>query len=233
MTSILELSNIHTYYGESHILQGVDLHIESGQIVCLLGRNGAGKTTTIRSIIGFTPPREGCVRIKGEDVTHQTPERIARRGVGLVPQAGGVFPTLTVRENLLFAARQQSGGWTLSRIFQRIPQIEQRQHHLGGQLSGGERQLVAISRALMTNPDLLMMDEPTEGLSPLLVHEIENILVELKGLGHSILLVEERISVALRVADRNYVMNKGQIVAEATPEQLEHDETIKSKFLGV
>lgn len=233
MTALLELSNVHTFYGESHVLQGVDLKIESGQIVCLLGRNGAGKTTTIRSIIGFTPPREGHVHLRGEDITRRTPEAIARRGVGLVPQAGGVFPTLTVRENLLLAARPQTGGWNLSKIFHRIPQVEHRQHHLGGQLSGGERQLVSISRALMMNPDLLMMDEPTEGLSPLLVQEIEKILLELKELGHSILLVEERISVALHVADKNYVMNKGQIVAEATRDQLERDDTIKSKFLGM
>jgi branched-chain amino acid transport system ATP-binding protein len=231
--TLLELEDIHSYYGDSHVLQGVNLRVEPKQVVCLLGRNGAGKTTTLRSIIGFTPPREGRVLLRGENIARLSPEKIARRGVSLVPQAGGVFPTLTVRENLLFAARPQAAGWTLEKIFARLPQLQARQHQRGAQLSGGERQMVAIGRALLTNSDFLMMDEPTEGLSPLLVREIETILLELKELGHSILLVEEKLPLALHLADRIFVMNKGRIVYECTPSELASNEAIKSKYLGV
>jgi branched-chain amino acid transport system ATP-binding protein len=231
--TLLELEDIHSYYGDSHVLQGVNLRVEPKQVVCLLGRNGAGKTTTLRSIIGFTPPREGRVLLRGENIARLSPEKIARRGVSLVPQAGGVFPTLTVRENLLFAARPQAAGWTIEKIFARLPQLQARQHQRGAQLSGGERQMVAIGRALLTNSDFLMMDEPTEGLSPLLVREIETILLELKELGHSILLVEEKLPLALHLADRIFVMNKGRIVYECTPSELASNEAIKSKYLGV
>lgn len=231
--SLLELQGVHTYYGESHILQGVDLTLESNQLVCLLGRNGAGKTTTLRSIIGFTPPREGRVSFRGENITRLAPEKIARRGMSLVPQAGGVFPTLTVRENLLFAARVKPGGWTLDRVFARLPLLQSRQTRLGGRLSGGERQMVAIGRALLTNSEFLMLDEPTEGLAPLLVHDIESILLELKQAGHSILLVEEKLPLALRVADRIFVMNNGIIVHECTPTELAANEAVKTRYLGV
>jgi branched-chain amino acid transport system ATP-binding protein len=231
--TLLELEDVHSYYGDSHVLQGVNLRVEPKQVVCLLGRNGAGKTTTLRSIIGFTPPREGRVLLRGENIARLSPEKIARRGVSLVPQAGGVFPTLTVRENLLFATRPQAAGWTLEKIFARLPQLQARQHQRGAQLSGGERQLVAIGRALLTNSDFLMMDEPTEGLSPLLVREIETILLELKELGHSILLVEEKLPLALHLADRIFVMNKGKVVYECTPSELASNEAIKSKYLGV
>ncbi len=231
--TLIELENVHSYYGDSHILQGVNLRVEPKQLVCLLGRNGAGKTTTLRSIIGFTPPREGRVLWRGENIARLSPETIARRGITLVPQAGGVFPTLTVRENLLFAARPKISGWTLEKIFARMPPLQSRQHQRGAQLSGGERQMVAIGRALLTNSDFLMMDEPTEGLSPLLVREIETILLELKELGHSILLVEEKLPLALHIADRIFVMNKGRIVYECTPSELASNEAIKSKYLGV
>lgn len=231
--NLLDLEGVHTFYGDSHILQGVDLRVESNQVVCLLGRNGAGKTTTLRSIIGFTPPREGRVLFRGEDIARLAPEKIARRGISLVPQAGGVFPTLTVRENLLFAARAKPGGWTLDQVFARMPQLLARLQQRGGQLSGGERQMVAIGRALLTNSDLLMLDEPTEGLAPILVHEIESILLEVRKLGHSVLLVEEKLPLALRVADRIFVMNNGRIVYECTPAELDNQQAIKSKYLGV
>lgn len=231
--SLLELQGVHTFYGDSHILQGVDLRVEPKQVACLLGRNGAGKTTTLRSIIGFTPPRKGSVVFRGENIARLAPEKIARRGISLVPQAGGVFPTLTVRENLMFAAREDSGGWSLERVFARMPQLRARQQQRGAQLSGGERQMVAIGRALLMNSDLMLLDEPTEGLAPLLVREIENILLELKELGHSILLVEENLASALRVADHICVMNNGRIVYEGTPAELANNEAVKSKYLGL
>lgn len=230
---LLQLEEIHTYYGDSHILQGVNLVVDPKKVVCLLGRNGAGKTTTLRSILGFTPPREGRVLLRGENITRLVPEKIAQRGISFVPQAGGVFPTLTVRENLMFAARTTTGGWTLDRVFARMPQLLARQHQRGAQLSGGERQMVAIGRALLTNLDFLMLDEPTEGLAPLLVREIESILLELKELGHTILLVEQNLPLALQVADYIFVMNKGRIVYEGTPLELASNKAVKSRYLGV
>ncbi len=231
--ALLELENLQTFYGESHILQGVNLRVEAGQVVCLLGRNGAGKTTTLNSIMGFAPPRAGRVLLRGQDIARDAPEKIARRGVSIVPQAGGVFPTLTVRENLLFAAQPRKDGWTLEKIFARMPALRARENSRGGQLSGGERQMVAIGRALLTNSEFIMMDEPTEGLSPLLVREIETILSELKAAGQAILLVEENFSMALHVADYLYVMNKGRIVFDGAPSALAGDEEVRARYLGL
>lgn len=232
---VLELRDIHTYYGDSYILQGVSLRVEAGQVISLLGRNGAGKTTTINTIVGFVPPRHGQVLFKGKDVTHLPSHATAAMGMGLVPQGRRLFPDLTVRQNIILAARSSNGHsrWTLDRIYELFPALKARERHRAGQLSGGEQQMAAIARALMTNPELLLMDEPSEGLAPLLVREIGRVLMELKEEGLSILLVEQNLPLATRVADRVYVMNKGQIVFEGSPADLQADERVKTQYLGV
>jgi branched-chain amino acid transport system ATP-binding protein len=231
---MLQVNDIHTFYGESYILQGVSLQVAAGQVVCLLGRNGAGKTTTIRSIIGFTTPRSGSIVFHDRDITRLSSDRIARQGIGLVPQGRRIFPDLTVRENLMLAARKKEGGlWDLSTLYQQMPRLREREHHRGDQLSGGEQQMVAIGRALMSNPDLLLMDEPTEGLAPLIVREIARLLVELKAKRQAILLVEQSLPLALELADRIYVMSKGRIVFEGTPQTLFENEDVKKQYLGL
>ncbi len=231
---MLTVDDIHTYYGASYILQGVSLRVDPGQVVCLLGRNGAGKTTTLRSIIGFTPPRRGKISFKGQDVTSLPSNRIARLGIGLVPQGRRIFPDLTVKENLLLAARkEESGGWDLASVYAEMPRLSERDKHHGDELSGGEQQMVAIGRALMANPHLLLMDEPTEGLAPLVVREIARLLVELKQRRQAILLVEQSLPLALELADRIYVMSKGRIVFEGTPQTLFDNEQVRQQYLGL
>ena len=225
------MDGIHTYYGESHVLHGVSLRVAPGEAVALLGRNGAGKTTAIRSIVGFTPPRAGRVLFEGQAIERWPAYRIARRGLALVPQGRRIFAPLSVRENLLLGARSE--GWTLERVFELFPRLRERQAQLGGTLSGGEQQMLAIARALLTNGRLLLLDEPSEGLAPLIVREIGTILTALKAERLSLLLVEQNYHLALRVADRVYVMNKGQIVYEGTPAGLEADEEVKRRYLGV
>jgi branched-chain amino acid transport system ATP-binding protein len=229
--SLLEVDGVHTYYGDSHILHGVSLKVEPGEAVALLGRNGAGKTTMIRSIVGFTPPREGRIVFDGEPIHAWPPYRIARRGLALVPQGRRIFAPLTVRENLLLGAR--ADGWTIERVFALFPRLRERQDQAGGTLSGGEQQMLAIGRALLTNGRLLLLDEPSEGLAPLIVREIGRIIEALRRERLSILLVEQNYHLALRVAARVYVMNKGQIVWEGTPAALEADEGVKRRYLGV
>jgi len=231
LPSVLEIDGVHTYYGESHILHGVSLRVAPGEAVALLGRNGAGKTTMIRSIVGFTPPREGRIVFEGEAIHRWPPYRIARRGLALVPQGRRIFAPLTVRENLLLGAR--ADGWTLERVFELFPRLRERAAQTGGTLSGGEQQMLAIARALLTNGRLLLLDEPSEGLAPLIVREIGAVVDRLRGEGLSILLVEQNYHLALRVADRVYVMNKGQIVYEGTPAGLEAAEEVKRRYLGV
>jgi len=228
---VLEVNAIHTYYGESHVLHGVSLQVAPGEVVALLGRNGAGKTTAIRSIVGFTPPRAGRVLFEGQAIERWPAYRIARRGLALVPQGRRIFAPLSVRENLLLGAHSE--GWTLDRVFALFPRLRERQGQLGGTLSGGEQQMLAIGRALLTNGRLLLLDEPSEGLAPLIVREIGSILIALKAERLSLLLVEQNYHLALRVADRVYVMNKGQIVYEGTPAGLEADEEVKRRYLGV
>ena len=228
---MLEVDSIHTYYGESHVLHGVSLRVAPGEAVALLGRNGAGKTTAIRSIVGFTPPRAGRVVFEGQAIERWPAYRIARRGLALVPQGRRIFAPLSVRENLLLGARSE--GWTLERVFELFPRLRERQAQLGGTLSGGEQQMLAIARALLTNGRLLLLDEPSEGLAPLIVREIGAILIALKAERLSLLLVEQNYHLALRVADRVYVMNKGQIVYQGTPAGLEADEEVKRRYLGV
>ena len=228
---MLEVDGIHTYYGESHVLHGVSLRVAPGEAVALLGRNGAGKTTAIRSIVGFTPPRAGRVVFEGQAIERWPAYRIARRGLALVPQGRRIFAPLSVRENLLLGARSE--GWTLERVFELFPRLRERQAQLGGTLSGGEQQMLAIARALLTNGRLLLLDEPSEGLAPLIVREIGTILTALKAERLSLLLVEQNYHLALRVADRVYVMNKGQIVYQGTPAGLEADPEVKRRYLGV
>jgi branched-chain amino acid transport system ATP-binding protein len=228
---VLEVDAIHTYYGESHVLHGLSLRVAPGEAVALLGRNGAGKTTAIRSIVGFTPPRAGRVVFEGQAIERWPAYRIARRGLALVPQGRRIFAPLSVRENLLLGAR--AAGWTLERVFELFPRLRERQAQSGGTLSGGEQQMLAIARALLTNGRLLLLDEPSEGLAPLIVRDIGTTLLALKAQRLSLLLVEQNYHLALRVADRVYVMNKGQIVYEGTPAGLEAAEDVKRRYLGV
>jgi len=202
--------------------------------VALLGRNGVGKTTLIRSIVGFTPPREGTVTFEGRAIHRVAPYRIARAGIGLVPQGRRIFSPLSVGENLEIGARAGAAtGWTRERVHEIFPRLAERAEQGGGTLSGGEQQMLAIGRALMTNPRLLVLDEPSEGLAPRIVHEIGRVLLQLKTQGLSVLLVEQNVPLALRVADRVYVMSKGQIVYEGTPAALDAAEEIKRRYLGV
>ena len=231
---MLTVDEIHTYYGDSHVLQGLSLQVNPGEIAALLGRNGVGKSTTISSIIGFVPPRRGRITLDGEDITGLPSHRIARMGVGLIPQGRGIFPTLTVRENITLAVRgARNGGWTFDRVMSTFPPLAKRLKNLGSQLSGGEQQMLAVARALMTNPKLLLMDEPSEGLAPLIVMEIGRVASELRDQGLSILLVEQNLALALRLADRVYVMNKGQIVYSGQPSDLQANEEVKHRYLGV
>jgi branched-chain amino acid transport system ATP-binding protein len=232
---LLEVRAIHTYYGESHVLHGVDLSVVEGQVVALLGRNGVGKTTTVRSIVGFTPPRRGDIKFKGKEIAGVSAQRIARMGISLVPQGRRVFGSLTVREHLkIFATNGESSGWDLDRVVSIFPRLGERLKQRAGALSGGEQQMLAIGRALITNPDLLVMDEITEGLSPVLVEATGNVIRDLKETKQqTILLVEQNLPIALSLADYVYVMNKGAIVFEGLPEELEKSENIHSLYLGV
>ncbi|MGH7374070.1 MAG: ABC transporter ATP-binding protein, partial [Candidatus Rokuibacteriota bacterium] len=204
----LEVDEVHTFYGESHVLQGISLRVEPGEVLAILGRNGMGKTTLIRSIVGFTPPRQGHVRYKDTDITRLPSFRMVELGMALVPQGRRVFPSLSVRENL-DVARRGTGRWSLEQVFALFPRLRDRAANRANKLSGGEQQMLAIGRALMSNPELLLMDEPTEGLAPLLVREVGRVIAELKRSGLSILLVEQNLALALSVADRVHVLSRG------------------------
>jgi branched-chain amino acid transport system ATP-binding protein len=230
---MLEVRDIHTYYGDSHVLQGVSLSLLRGQVVGVLGRNGMGKTTLIRSIIGFTAPRRGRVVFKEQDITAWPSNRAVNLGLGLVPQGRRVFPSLSVMENLEVAVNGAGGPWTIARALDLFPRLRERGAHRAGKLSGGEQQMLAIARALMTNPELLLMDEPTEGLAPLMVRELGRVIERLKRAGTSILLIEQQLAFALRYADIIYIMNKGRIVHRCTPAELGADAQIKARYLGV
>ena len=230
---MLAVDEIHTYYGTSHILQGLSLTIGAGESISLLGRNGAGKTTTIRSIIGFTRPRAGHIRFQGQEITRLAPHRIVGRGIALVPQGRRIFSNLTVEENLAIVGHAASGAWDLARVYQTFPRLKERRSNHGDQLSGGEQQMLAIARALLLNPRLILMDEPSEGLAPLIIREIGNIIREIKADGLSVLLVEQNLGLGLSVADRCYVLSKGRIVYEATPQKLRENVQIHKQYLGV
>ena len=232
--AILELVDVHTYYGESHVLNGISLKVEEGSVVALLGRNGMGKTTTVHSIIGFTPPRAGTVRFKGKDITSLPPYRICQAGLALVPEGRRIFPSLSVKENLTIAARQQPGknNWTLERVYATFPILKKRASSRGNSLSGGEQQMLSIARALLTNPDLLLMDEPSLGLAPLVVREMGDIVSQLKVEGISVLLVEQNLPLALRVSDYVYILSKGEVVYQSTSEELSRNREVQNRYLA-
>ncbi len=232
---MLEVRSIHTYYGDSYILQGVDLSVSHGQVVALLGRNGVGKTTTVRSIVGFTPPRRGHILFKGKDIAGLSAHKIARMGIGLVPQGRRVFGSLTVREHLkLFGTKGRASDWDVDRVVSIFPRLGERLKQRAAALSGGEQQMLAIGRALITNPDLLVMDELTEGLAPVVVEGIGRVIRDLKEAERqTILLVEQNLPLALSLADYVYVMNKGAIVFEGLPEELSNSPDVQALYLGV
>jgi len=231
---VLKVEDIHTYYGASHVLQGISLAIEPGEAVAVIGRNGVGKTTLVRSIVGLTPPRRGRIAFKDIDITRMPAHRIARLGVGLVPQGRRIFASLSVREHLQVTARRRGiGRWTLERMTALFPNLRERLGQTANKLSGGEQQMLAAGRALVGNPDLLLMDEPTEGLAPLMVRELGRLVESLKETGTSILLVEQQLAFVLRHADRIYILSKGQIVHHCRPAELAEDRDTKAKYLGV
>jgi branched-chain amino acid transport system ATP-binding protein len=234
VAAILEVRDVHTYYGDAYVLQGLSLVLEEGRVLGLLGRNGVGKTTLVNTIVGFTPPRRGSVLFKGADVTRVSSFETVRRGLGLVPQGRRVFPTLTVEENLLVAWRTGARrGWDLARVYALFPRLSERRRQRARTLSGGEQQMLAIGRALMTNPDCLIMDEPSEGLAPIVIQSVWEAIAKLREEGLSILLVEQNATLALRLVDYVHVMSKGRIVYSGSPQALAADEQVKASYLGI
>ena len=233
--TLLTVDALQTFYGKSHVLRDVSFTVPAGEITVLLGRNGAGKTTTLRSIMGLTPPRGGAVRFKDRDITGHAPHEIFHLGIGYVPEGRQIFPHLEVGENLRLAERRVDGdsSWTRERIFTYFPVLRERWRQRGRSLSGGEQQMLAIARALTTNPELLLMDEPTEGLAPLLVREVGRVIENLKAQGLSILLVEQNLPLALRLADHVHVLSRGRVVHSSAPDALWRNEEIKSRYLGL
>jgi len=229
---MLSVQDIHTYYGDSYILQGISLEVNPGQVVALLGRNGVGKTTLARSILGLTPAKRGRILFKRIDITNLPAHRIARLGIGLVPQGRQIFRSLSVKEHLDVTARGQ-GRWSRDRIMELFPNLRARLRSLAGKLSGGEQQMLAAARALVGHPALLVMDEPTEGLAPLMVRELGRTIETLKQTGTSILLIEQQLAFALRYADTVFIMSKGRIVHQCSPADLASDAQTKSRYLGV
>jgi branched-chain amino acid transport system ATP-binding protein len=232
---MLEVEGIHTFYGLSHILFGVSLRVEEKTLVCLLGRNGAGKTTTLRSIIGLNPPRQGSVRFRGEDVTDLQPYLLTRKGVSYVPDDRRIFADLTVVENLEIAIREPGTGegWGKERVYEIFPALRNIASRKGGCLSGGEQKMVAVARALMGNPALLLLDEPTEGLAPALVRSLEGQIKKLRETGLTVLLAEQNVKSALRLSDRGYIIDNGQIRFQGTIEELRENEEVRKKYLLV
>ena len=229
---ILEIKGIDTYYGLGHILHDLSLKVEEGEVVALLGRNGAGKTTTMRSVSGLTPPRKGEIRYKGRDIAGLEAHRISRMGVALVPETRDIFSFLTVRENLAIAQRKAS-RWRMADVLERFPVLKERMGNKGRELSGGEQQMLAIARALLTGPELLLLDEPSQGLAPLVVSDVMGTIEKLKSERVSMLLVEQNAEMALKLADRVYIVDHGSVVFEGTPAQLRADTLATRTYLGV
>ncbi len=234
---ILEVDRINTFYGTSHILFDVSLSVDGGEILCLLGRNGAGKTTAMRSIMGLTRPRSGSIRFRGQEVRGRPPYGIARMGMGYVPDNRLIFPDLTVRENLELARKAPKGftgePWTVEKVYELFPLLRRLDTHLGGFLSGGEQQMLTVCRTLMGNPSLLLLDEPVEGVAPLVVRELGRQILKLRSMGETILFSEQNVSFALQTAERAYVIDRGRIRYQGTMEELRHNEEIKRKYLMI
>jgi branched-chain amino acid transport system ATP-binding protein len=231
---MLEVREIHSYYGTSHILFGISFDVKEGEAVCLLGRNGAGKTTTFRSIIGLTPPKNGSIRFRGTEIVGKPPYRIAKMGIGYVPDTRRIFPDLTVRQNIMVARIEREGAiWNLDRIYGLFPKLKVLDTHMGTQLSGGEQQMLTVARTLMTNPQLLLLDEPGEGLAPLVIKTMERQLGEIKKLGITMLICEHNVGLALGLSDRGYVMDKGMIRFQGTVQELKGNEEVRKKYLMV
>ena len=229
---ILEVEAIDTFYGLGHILHGLSLRVGEGEVVALLGRNGAGKTTTLRSISGLTPPRKGAIRYKGRDIAGLEPHRISRSGIALVPETRGIFSYLSAGENLSIAERKGS-RWQMAAVLERFPSLKQRLGNKGHQLSGGEQQMLALARALLTGPELLLLDEPSQGLAPMVVSSVMSTIRELKAERVSMLLIEQNAEMALQLADRVYVIDHGTVVFEGTPARLRADQQVTATYLGV
>jgi len=231
---LLRVDAIDTYYGDSHILRGLSLEVRSGETVALLGRNGAGKTTALKSIAGWVPPREGRITFNGADITGRAMMAVARLGVSLVPEERRIFTNLTVYENLRLAAvTARAPGWSIADVYARFPRLQERAKNRGDEISGGEKQMLAIARALVQNTQLLLLDEPTEGLAPLIVREVESIVREIKSHGMTILLVEQNFYSALSVADRCYVIDQGAVAFEGTPDELRGNTEVLGRYLHV
>jgi branched-chain amino acid transport system ATP-binding protein len=232
---MLEVEGIHTFYGLSHILFDVSLRVEPREVVCLLGRNGAGKTTTMRSVIGITPPKQGVIRFKGEEITGKEPYLLARKGIGYIPDDRRIFADLTVGENLEIAMRKAKvgEGWDKERVYELFPALKEIEHRRGGCLSGGEQKMLAIARALMGNPEFILLDEPFEGLAPLLVYALEDRIRKLREAGLTVLIAEQNVRSTLRISDRGYIIDDGHIRYQGNIEELRKNEEVRKKYLLV
>jgi branched-chain amino acid transport system ATP-binding protein len=231
---MLEIKDLHAYYGKSHILQGVDMHVDAGEVVSLLGRNGVGRSTTVKAIMGEVPP-QGAIRFKGQDIAGLPSHRIARLGLGYVPENRDIFPTLTVRQNLLMGVKdpRRQSKWKLDDMLGMFPNLANRADTAAGVLSGGEKQMLTICRTLMGDPELVMIDEPTEGLAPLIVEQVGDLIAEIARRGLAILLVEQKLSIAMRISHRVYVMGHGRVVFEGTPDELKATDAVRKEWLEV
>jgi branched-chain amino acid transport system ATP-binding protein len=231
---MLATSDLNAYYGRSHVLQGVNLEVGQGEIVSLLGRNGVGRSTTCRAIMGLVPP-QGSIRFKNQEIAGLKPHAIARLGIGYVPEDREIFPRLTVIQNLLLGQKKknQKGRWTLADVFELFPRLGERTHVLGGLISGGEQQMLTMCRTLLGDPDFIMIDEPTEGLSPKMVEQVSKLIQQIAQSGISVLLVEQKLTIALAISHRIYVMGHGRIVFEGTPEQFKADTAVRKEWLEI
>lgn len=236
---MLEVRDIHSYYGKSHILQGVSMDLKGGELVCLLGRNGVGKSTTLKSIMGVVKPKQGSIRLDNKELIGKEPYEIARLGIGYVPEDRRIFRSLTVHENLLMGIKNQKhsnakeGGWTVDRVYELFPRLQERRNNKGSHLSGGEQQMLTVVRTLMGNPRLILVDEPTEGLAPLIVKDVLEMLATVRKSGVTVLMVEQNFKAAIKVADRFYIMSKGQMVFEGDKETLLAAEDVRKNYLEV